>query len=480
MSANMENPLVVDLDGTLIKTDLLIEAASKFIITYPLRVLRLLWWLLKGKLTLKSNLARFYKMDPSTLPYNTELIAWLKEQKKIGREIILATASHKIVAEKVAGYLELFSEVIATDEEVNVKSKRKRDALVVRFGERGFDYVGDSKSDLPVWESANNSYVVSGSNSLIKKAKQNSNVEGVFQSRHAFITLDLIKELRPHQWLKNILVFIPLIASHLYGDEQCLINSVLGFIAFCFVASSVYIINDIVDISVDREHERKKHRPMASGNMPLLHGWVVWPILVCIGFSIAFFAVSFEFFLVLAGYYLITLLYSFLLKKISVVDVLALACLYTLRIFAGAVAISVYVSSWLLTFSCFFFLSLAFIKRLSEIKSLRNNNKTPGIPGRGYITEDFEMVLSMGTGAGYISVLVLALYINDKFVINMYTFPQILWLSCILLLFWILRVWSIACRGEMHEDPVVFSITDKLSWIVGLSFVLVFIAAKTF
>jgi 4-hydroxybenzoate polyprenyltransferase/phosphoserine phosphatase len=472
------NPLVVDLDGTLIKTDLLFESASRFILSYPFYIFRLLLWLLKGKANLKSKLAQFYQVDPESLPYNTELISWLSEQKSAGRMIVLATASHKVLAQKVANHLNLFDEVIATDD-VNIKSQVKRDQLVVKYGEKGFDYVGNSKCDLPVWRSAKNSYVVNASRSLIRKTDFVSDCSSVPRNKNSSVIRNLVNEVRPHQWSKNVLVFIPLLASHLYNDEQSFANAMVGFIAFCLVASSVYILNDIIDISVDRAHESKRYRPLASGNLSLLYGWIAWPFLSFIGIFLASYAISFEFVMVLVFYYLVTIVYSVWLKKVHLADVLVLACLYTLRIFAGAVAISVELSAWLLTFSVFFFLSMAFIKRLSEIKSLLVTHRDNGnLPGRGYMTGDFEMVLSMGTGAGYISVLVLALYINDKYVLDMYSQPKLLWLACPLLLFWLLRAWSIAYRGGMHEDPIVFSIRDKLSWIVAIGFFSAFFFAR--
>jgi 4-hydroxybenzoate polyprenyltransferase/phosphoserine phosphatase len=475
------NPLVVDLDGTLLKTDLLFESASRFILTYPFRIFRLLIWLLKGKAILKSKLANYYQIDPACLPYNSDLVSWLSAQKNEGRTIVLATASHRDLAQKIADHLNIFDEVIATDDEVNIKSKIKRDELVMKYGEKGFDYVGNSKCDLPVWRSANNSYIVNASKSLLRKADFVSGCSCIPKSRNASVIKNIINEVRPHQWSKNVLVFIPLLTSHLYLDEQSAVNALMGFVAFCFVASSVYVFNDIIDISSDRIHKSKKYRPLASGNLSLLHAWFTWPSLSIIGVFIASCTLSFEFVVVLVSYFLITMFYSVWIKKVYLADVLVLAFLYTIRIFAGAVAISIEVSTWLLTFSIFFFLSLAFIKRLSEIKAMINNRRSgASLPGRGYLTDDFGMVLSMGTGAGYISVLVLALYINDKYVSDMYSHPKLLWIACPLLLFWVLRAWSIAYRGGMHEDPIVFSIKDKFSWVIGTGFTAAFVFARSF
>jgi 4-hydroxybenzoate polyprenyltransferase len=474
------NPLVVDLDGTLIKTDLLFEAASGFITRYPHRILSLISWFSRGKATLKSQLANCYTFDPALLPYNEELIDWLREQKNTGREIILATASHRKLADEVAEHLNLFNEVLATEGNVNLKAGHKRDLLVNRYGEHGYDYIGDCRADLSVWKSAQRAYVVGSSTLLVDQARDECNVIKVFDDNKRSLFSSVIRSLRPHQWVKNVLLFIPLFTAHAYTDSVSNVNALLAFVIFCLTASSVYILNDIIDIDSDRDHARKKNRPFASGDLSLLHGWIAWPLLALASFSLAAFTLPPHFLIALSIYCLLTIAYSFHLKKKLLLDVLTLAGLYTLRIIAGAAAISVVLSFWLLSFSMFFFLSLAFIKRLSELKDARDSDKTGRLPGRGYVTADFEVIMSLGIGSGYLSVLVLALYIHDMHTAELYRSPTVLWLMCPLFLYWILRAWFIASRGDMHDDPVVFAIKDKISWIVGICFIGVVGVAKLF
>lgn len=472
------NVLVVDLDGTLIKTDLLVESASDFISRNPLRLLHLAPWLGAGKAILKAKLAECSEIDPALLPYNEGLVEWLRGQKAAGRYLVLATASHKKLADVVACHLNLFDEVVATDGDLNLKAGQKRDVLVSRFGAGGYDYVGDCYSDLPVWKSANKSYVVSSSRAFIKNVQKHVNVTRIFDTNNPLFVKSLFKAMRPHQWMKNILVFVPLMSAHMYGNADSVKQVLLAFAVFCMASSSVYILNDLIDVADDRHHHRKRNRPFAAGNLSLLHGWLIWPILAITAFALAGMAMPSEFLLVMAGYYLLALAYSMFLKQKPMLDVMALAGLYTLRILAGAAAISVPLSFWLLSFSMFMFLSLAFIKRFSELKAARENGKEGMLRGRGYLHEDLEVVSAMGVAAGYLAVLILALYIQDSHTAEMYKSPTLIWLACPLLLYWISRAWLIAHRGEMHDDPIVFALTDKVSWVVSVCFVTIFGLAR--
>jgi 4-hydroxybenzoate polyprenyltransferase len=471
-------PLVVDLDGTLIKTDLLFETANRFVTTHPFQLPRLIGWLIAGKATMKAHLANAIEIDPASLPYNDTLIEWLRLQKMQGRQLILATASHRQLAEAVAWHLELFDEVLATEGETNLKSHHKRDLLVNHFGEGGFDYVGNDHADLPVWQAANRAYVVSSSPSLIAKASAPSNVEQVFDAGRPSFARTLFKAMRLHQWMKNLLVFVPLLAAHRYGDETSILQALVAFLVFGLTASSVYLLNDLVDVADDRLHPRKRRRPFASGNLSLLHGWLAWPCSLILAFVIASLALSPKFIAVLATYFVLTLAYSLGLKRRAMVDVLTLAALYTLRIIAGAAAVVVPLSFWLLTFSMFMFLSLAFIKRFSELKLARDKGNAGNLHGRGYRHEDLEAVSSMGIASGYLAVLVLALYIQDSHTALLYHTPKFIWLACPLVLYWISRIWLITHRGEMHDDPIVFALRDTRSWLVAVGFVIVFALAR--
>jgi 4-hydroxybenzoate polyprenyltransferase/phosphoserine phosphatase len=471
-------PLVVDLDGTLVKTNLLQETANEFITRRPLRAYRLAGWLMKGKCVLKARLAESCTIDPATLPYDEPLLSWLRNQKEQGRRLILATASHRLLADAVEGHLDMFDEVLASDEETNLKSDRKRDQLVDRYGERGFDYVGNSAADLPVWYVADRAYVVNASKGLATRVGSLNDRTDVIGNNPASAFASLFRALRPHQWVKNVLVLVPLLAAHRYGDSASVIHSLLGLVVFCLLASGVYLLNDLVDVGDDRHHLRKRLRPFASGELSLLLGWVAWPLLIVAACVIAGFFLPPLFLGALAAYYVLTMAYSLRLKQFAVIDVFSLAGLYTLRIVAGAAAIAVQPSFWLLAFSIFFFLSLAFIKRFSELKAARSTGRGERIRGRGYVLEDLEMVASLGVAAGYIAILVLALYVNDSHTAQLYRTPRLIWLACPLLLFWITRAWLIAHRGDMHDDPIVFALRDRTSWVVGACFVALFALAR--
>ena len=471
-------PLIVDLDGTLIKTDLLFESANQFITRHPFRLATLLGWFAQGKSHLKAQLAQNYSIDATSLPYNHNLISWLTKEHQQGRKIILATASHKLLAEVVANHLGVFDEVLATDGNINLKANQKRNLLISKYGERGFDYIGNDVADFPVWKLANAAYVVSSSPTFIKRVSTIGNLAQAFPSERPSLIGSLIKALRPHQWLKNILIFVPLLAAQHFGDLLSDIQALIAFGIFGLTASSVYLLNDLVDVADDRHHQRKQHRPFAAGNLSLVTGWVIWPVLLIISFGLAWLLLPPAFIAVLTVYFALTIAYSLRLKQSAIVDVLALASLYTLRIIAGAAAISVPLSFWLLTFSMFIFLSLAFIKRFSELKSARQANLDGLLRGRSYEHQDLELVSTMGIGSGYLAVLVLALYIQDSRTSELYHTPQLIWLTCPILLFWISRAWLITHRGQMHDDPIVFAIKDRMSWLVGLCFLGVFALAK--
>lgn len=476
--ADSSSPLVVDLDGTLINTDLLYETANQFVTRHPFQTGRLAVWLASGKSVLKARLAEACDIDPVSLPYNEPLVAWLREQNQQGRYIVLATASCRLLAERVARHLGFFDEVLATEGETNLKSRLKRDLLVSRYGERGFDYVGNDVADLSVWQAANRAYAVSSSPGLIVRARSLGNLVRVFADDRTSSIKSLFKALRPHQWTKNLLILIPLFTAHRYGEEGILFQGFLAFIVFSLTASSVYVLNDLVDVADDRHHPRKRQRPFAAGDLSLLHGWVVWPALLFPALVIAGFFLPLAFLGSLAAYFVLTLAYSLRLKQSAVLDVLMLAGLYTLRIIAGAAAIAAPLSFWLLAFSMFIFLSLAFIKRFSELKAARNAGSSGRIRGRGYSHEDMEIVASLGASAGYISVLVLALFIQDSRTAVLYHSPKFIWLACPLLLFWISRAWLMAHRGLMHDDPIVFALKDRVSLLVGICFIGVFWLAR--
>lgn len=463
MSYN-KKPLVVDLDGTLIKTDILLESFMLLIRANPFNLLFVVLWLMKGKANLKAQIARRVDILAEVLPYNELLIEYLHDQKKHGREIVLATASHERYAHQIAQHLKIFDDVIASTDLLNLSGSAKRAALIDRYGEGQYVYAGNAEVDLKVWSHADSAIVV-GTKKLSEKAAALCQIETTFETTPPSLRV-LIKALRIHQWVKNGLILVPLITSHQLQNSSMLIMSLLGFIAFSLCASSVYFLNDLLDLNDDRRHATKCKRPFAAGSLSLLVGIIGTPILLLLAISASLFLPA-DFQIVLAVYYALTLAYSFKLKRLVMVDVVTLASLYTVRIVAGAAAIGVFLSFWLLSFSIFVFLSLAIIKRYTELMKLKSASATKAL-GRGYQVEDLELLSSLGGASGYISVLVLALYINSPDVKGMYSDPVLMWPACLVMLYWVSRIWIIAHRGNMDDDPIVFALKDKASVICGI------------
>lgn len=466
MEQSLRQPaLSVDLDGTLIHSDLLIESFLLLIKKNLFYIFLVPIWLLKGRARLKSEISRRVILDAGQLPYNTSFITWLKEQKDNGREIWLCTASNYRLAHTVAGHLDLFDGVLASDDKTNLSGQKKAEALVSKFGMNNFDYCGNSKADLKVWKSSRGAIVVNASARLYTKAKMNTDVVGVFHNPHYPLSA-LVKALRLHQWVKNILVFVPVFTAHKLSDHSAIYSSLLAFFIFGLCASSVYLLNDMLDLEADRTHPRKRKRPFAAGTLSLHTGMILIPsLIVCAAVLSVFLPINF--FITIAFYYLLTCAYTFYLKKLVLIDTITLAGLYTLRIIAGAVALGVPLSFWLLLFSIFLFFSLAMVKRFTELYALQQQGKLSA-DGRGYHTEDLPMLRSIGTSSGNLCVLVFALYLNSPAMNSLYHSPEFLWPLCVMLLFWISRVWLKAHRGELHDDPIVFALKDKVSIVCGI------------
>lgn len=457
-------PLCVDLDGTLIRSDLLIESALALIARQPLAIFWMFGWLLRGKAHLKKQIALRVEIDPAGLPYNQALLTWLGEQRE-HRPVLLCTASDVKLAAPVAEHAGVFDEVIATDGVTNLSGSNKAKVLVERFGEKGFDYIGNAPVDLAVWKHAHAALVVEHGSALSTAASKVATVEKRFEAKRGGLRA-WAKALRVHQWIKNVLVFLPLLAAHRVLDIDAVATTLLAFLCFGLCASSVYLTNDLLDLPSDRQHHRKRHRPFAAGTLPLVAGPILAVLLLAAGFGLAF-AVSHQFVAVLLGYYVLTTAYSFQLKRIMMLDVVVLATLYTTRILAGTAAIHTKPSFWLLAFSMFIFLSLAMVKRYVELLSLQAKGKVKA-SGRGYDVDDIPLIQSLGASSGYLAVLVLALYVDSTASMKLYAHPHYLWMLCPLLLYWISRTWAVAHRGVMHDDPVVFAVMDRTSRIIGV------------
>lgn len=433
-------------------------------------------WLREGKATLKEKLADVADIDVTVLPYNRSVLGLIENAREEGRHVVLATATHRTLAERIAEHLGCFDEVISTDKGTNLSAHQKQVRLTERFGEGGFDYVGNSRDDLVVWQSARSAIVVNPEQGVERLARHSGNVTEVIETRPEQLKA-WMKALRLHQWMKNLLVFVPLLASHSLTDISLLLDGLLAFVFFGICASSVYLLNDLVDLNDDRHHVTKKDRPFAAGAIPIKLGLLVFPALLLLAFVGAWLLLPIEFLGVLLVYYVLTLGYSFWLKRFMAVDVIALASLYTVRIIAGAAALSLPLTFWILGFSIFIFLSLALVKRYAELHEARQKGKKDRARGRGYYPSDLEMISSLGASAGYMAVMVLALYIQDDATRVLYSQPEIIWLACPVLLFWVTRVWLLTHRGKMHDDPVIFAVKDKVSLLTGALLGIIFFIA---
>jgi 4-hydroxybenzoate polyprenyltransferase/phosphoglycolate phosphatase-like HAD superfamily hydrolase len=474
-TSQTEKVLCVDLDGTLIATDLLWESFLILLKTRAWSLFFLPVWLLKGKAHFKRQVAARVTLDPATLPYRKEVLEFLRREKASGREIVLATASDRRFADNVARHVGLFSAVLASDGCVNLSGARKLEAIAHHVGDRRFDYIGDRKADLPLWQAASEALLVKPTARLLKHVQRTNPDPRIVAPRTR--SLDhVFKALRMHQWVKNSLLFVPLVTSHRIAEADLLLAAVCAFFSFSLCASSAYVANDLFDLEADRRHPTKRLRPFASGLLSIRTGLLLMATLLTAGLLIAAFLLPSRFLTALVLYTVVTTLYSFYLKRMVIADVVVLAGLHTLRVLAGAVAINVPLSSWLLAFSLFIFISLAFGKRCSELSLMEGLGQV--VPkGRSYSVKDRPLLQSVGIASGYLSALVFALYITSHEVAALYRYPNLLWLVIPFLVYWVTRIWLYIHRGEMHDDPVVFTLRDWASYATGAIIGLVILIA---
>ena len=465
-------PLVVDLDGTLVSTDLLHESLLSLLRSHPLSLLVLPFRIFSGKASFKRYVTQRTQLTPETLPYNQELLEWLVEQRNNGREIILCTASDRRFAEQVAEHLELFDDVMASDGITNLGGEMKASALCERLGKGQFDYVGNSTADLPIWECASRGVVVNASEKLSRRAADSCPVAKTFPAHPATIRV-WAGAIRMQQWLKNLLLFAPVLAAHTALDFPMGLAMLLAFIAFSLSASATYLVNDLLDLDSDRLHPRKRLRPFAAGVISIPLGLAAAAGLLAAGLVLAFF-VGHLFLVCLLTYLALTLTYSWYLKRLLLLDCITLAMLYTLRIIAGAAAVNMGLSFWLLAFSVFLFLSLAFVKRYAELEVLLLEGREYA-HGRAYRISDASLLQTLGVSSGFAAALVLSLYLNSEEVLLLYNTPEIVWGAVLVLLYWISWMWMQAHRGLMHDDPLVFAIKNPVSLLAGAIFLLVLV-----
>jgi 4-hydroxybenzoate polyprenyltransferase len=468
-------PLCVDLDGSLVKSDTLVDSILALVRHHPAYALRLPGWLAKGKAGFKAEVGRHVTLDVEHLPYNRPLLAALRHEHAAGRSIYLATGADSTLANRVAQHLGIFSAVFASDGKANVTGHRKLQLLNDKFGPTGFDYIGNSATDLPLLKAARTPSLANPHAGLAARLRHaNHPAPHVFADR-ASLTRTVSKAIRVQQWAKNILLFAPLVLAHAYSDRTRLVHTLLAFAAFCLAASATYVVNDLLDIEADRRHAHKRNRPFAAGDLPASTGIAIVLLFLALAAVLSYFEPhAFAFWM--GVYFVTTIAYSFYFKRVPLVDVLVLAGLYTVRILAGGAAAEVSISPWLGGFSLFFFLSLAVVKRYSELHNLQQRGAIPA-NGRGYLLSDLDLLRSFGIASGYASVVVFTLYINSPAVTELYPHYQRLWLLAPVLIFWISRIWLLAGRGQMDEDPVIYAITDRVSLLLGVLTVLVLLGS---
>ncbi len=462
-------PLYVDLDGTLIRSDLLWESLCLLARERPSLLARLPVWLLAGKAGFKARLASQVAPDPATLPYRPEVLAYVESERRHGRRVVLASASNRVLVAAVADHLALFDGVLASDGSTNLSGDEKRVRIEADAGSgraaTTFEYMGNSRADLPIWRRAEVVTLVSPSRAAQRGIAATGRPHEIIATQQSPWRAAL-RAIRMYQWAKNALLFAPLLLAHQLGDLARLRDVLLTFAGFCATASAGYLLNDLLDIEADRQHIRKRERPLASGMLPIPFAILLIVGLLGGGFGASLLLLPSACTAMLAAYLLLTLSYSFYFKQRLMLDVLLLAGLYTHRVLTGGVAAAVPLSPWLLAFSTFFFLSLALVKRYVELLAARTRERE-NVSRRAYEVGDLSLVETMGVACGYISVLVLCLFVNSDEVSKLYRTPDLLWLMCPIMLYWISRVWLLARRGELHDDPVLFATTDRNSYFAG-------------
>ena len=470
--------LFVDMDGTLIHSDTLWEQIIK-VIRNPFLLPGLIYSVFKGKLAFKQYcLTHAGSLDPSLLPYNQDVLESIKQAKANGSTIILCTAALYDIAHNVSSYLNCFDDLLSSSDTINLSSFSKRDAILQYADSEQFDYIGNSHADIPVWNLSGRAIIAKPEHGLVSKVEKSGITVHIVSKSAPFSNYlsIIIKQIRVYQWIKNALIFIPCLLAHIINYD-IIIQSLCAFLCISLSASAVYMYNDLMDLDSDRQHHRKKNRPLASGAFSIPHALIFIPIFILLAYLISFTSLTLEFTVLLTVYILLTTLYSISFKKIAIVDVILLAALYTLRLIAGGIANNVVLSPWLLGFGMFVFLSLAFVKRYTEVL-IHADEQNKQIAGRGYTSSDGSILLNAGISSAMISILVLALYMNSNEVKILYHNPLILWILCPIFMIWLLRVWLIAHRGNMHDDPIIFMAKDSFSYIMfSLILAIVLLAA---
>ncbi|HEX5236233.1 MAG TPA: UbiA family prenyltransferase [Silvibacterium sp.] len=469
-------PLCVDLDGTLIKSDALMDSFMLLVRSHPLDAARSPLWLRGGRAAFKAQVASRTTLDLDHLPWNRPLLEYLVAERAMGRRIFLATGADRAVAQRIADHLGIFDEVLASNGTTNRTGKQKLLGLQQRFADQEFDYIGNAAPDGPVLAHCGESMVANPTHSLRAQIRSGKvRVDRRFDDR-APMGRSLLRAIRLHQWAKNVLIFVPLMLAHAF-KLPLILDTLLAFFCFSLCASATYIVNDLLDIEADRRHPKKRLRPFAAGDLSAGTGVAMVVLFLAASFTGAA-LLPHVFIRWLIVYLVSTLAYSLRLKRAVLLDVLLLSGLYTLRLLAGAGAADVRISPWFAAFAIFLFLSLAIVKRFSELQNILATGGSLA-NGRGYVLSDIEQLRSFGTASGLAAVVIFARYINGGEMMGLYRHPNRMWLVMPLLILWIFRIWLLASRGELDEDPVIFAVTDTMSLLICLTIAAV-AAAATF
>ncbi|HTW79282.1 MAG TPA: UbiA family prenyltransferase [Terracidiphilus sp.] len=467
-------PLCVDLDGALVKSDTLIDSLLVLARTRPHLVPALFARVLHGKAAFKAFVTDNVTLDVQHLPYNRKLLQYLNGQRSEGRPVYLATGADVRIARRVAEHLGIFADVLGSDGATNLTGTRKLAGLRSRLGTTEFDYIGNDTPDLPLLAASAEPMVANPSRRLRARLRSRRITPArIFEERNRLLG-SALKAVRPYQWTKNLLIFLPLLLAHIVAAAQS-IAALVAFACFSLTASATYIVNDLLDIDDDRRHPKKRMRPFASGDLDVVTGLTIVAAFLALAFAGARFLPA-AFFGWLVFYLATTFAYSALLKRYALIDVLVLSGLYTLRLLAGAAATHTHISPWLAGFSVFLFLSLAIVKRFAELENLSTPGATPR-NGRGYLLTDLNQLRAFGTASAFAAVVVFTNYISSSEVVMLYHHPQRLWIIMPFMILWLCRVWLLASRGLLNEDPIVFALTDKQSLLIGAAIIAVVLLA---
>lgn len=469
---NKNNPLCVDLDYTFARTDLLHETFVDAVRQNPLNIIRSIFWLMKGRSYLKKKLFEISNINIDSIPLNQEVFNFCKKESESGREVYLVSASSEKIIDQFLKRHTFFNDGWGSSETHNLKGKNKAKFLTEKFGEKKFDYIGDSNADLAVWEKSNQCLLVSYNRKKFSKVKFYKIFEN---NRNTFGKL--FKTLRPHQYSKNLLLFGALILSHNYFNFQAIQNSILSFISFSLIASSIYILNDISDLASDRIHKIKRFRPIPNGEITLPAAIFLGIFCNLLGLSLSL-LLPIKFTIAILFYIVLNIFYSSFLKKYPIFDVLLLSAFYMIRLQAGGFATDIYISHWLITFSLFIFLSLGFLKRYSELYDLFHSQGLSSSKGRGYEVSDLNIILIFGVGTAQLSILSMILYLFSENASKYYHNPKILFLNAVVIFYWVSIMWFKGSKGKINQDPVKYAVTDKTSIVCGLTIIVTLLLGK--